>query len=71
MEEMNAMNLKAKVRNIAKTKDISAQVYCRATFSNGFFTGCQGRNYREKFILKGGLLIATMTGITWRPLHKQ
>ena len=36
MEKMNAMSLKAKVRNIAKTKGISAQVVLQNYFFERF-----------------------------------
>jgi len=62
MEKMNAMSLKAKVRNIAKTKGISAQVVLQNYFFERFLYRLSRSEYREKFILKGGLLIAAMTG---------
>jgi len=66
MEKMNAMSLKAKVRNIAKTKDISAQVVLQNYFFERFLYRLSKSEYREKFILKGGLLIAAMTGLETR-----
>jgi len=66
MKKMNAMSLKAKVRNIAKTKGISAQVILQNYFFERFLYRLSRSGYREKFILKGGLLIAAMTGLEAR-----
>jgi len=66
MEKMNAMSLKAKVRNIAKTKNISAQVVLQNYFFERFLYRLSRSEYREKFILKGGLLIAAITGLETR-----
>jgi hypothetical protein len=56
---MNAMSLKAKIRNIAKAKNISVQVVLQNFFFERFLIRLSQSEYHEKFILKGGLLIAT------------
>jgi len=63
---MNAMSLKAKIRNIAKTKGVSAQVVLQNYFFERFLDRLSRSEYRKKFILKGGLLIAAMAGLDAR-----
>jgi len=63
---MNAMSLKGKIKNIAKTKGVSAQVVLQNYFFERFLDRLSRSEYREKFILKGGLLIAAMTGLDTR-----
>jgi len=66
MGKMNAMGLKAKIRNIAKAKGVSAQVVLQNYFFERFLDRLSRSEYQEKFILKGGLLIAAMTGLDSR-----
>ncbi|MCL2762682.1 MAG: nucleotidyl transferase AbiEii/AbiGii toxin family protein [Treponema sp.] len=66
MKKMNAMSLKAKIRNIAKAKGISAQLVLQNYFFERFLDRLSRSEYREKFILKGGLLIAAMAGLDAR-----
>jgi predicted nucleotidyltransferase component of viral defense system len=66
METMNAMSLKAKIKNIAKAKSVSAQVVLQNFFFDRFLYRLSCSEYREKFILKGGLLIAAMAGLDSR-----
>jgi len=63
---MNAMSLKGKIKNIAKTKGISTQVVLQNYFFERFLDRLSKSEYQEKFILKGGLLIAAMTGLDTR-----
>jgi predicted nucleotidyltransferase component of viral defense system len=63
---MNAMSLKAKIRNIAKTKGVSAQVVLQNYFFERFLDRLSRSEYRDKFILKGGFLIAAMAGLDAR-----
>jgi predicted nucleotidyltransferase component of viral defense system len=63
---MNAMSLKAKIRNIAKSKGISAQVVLQHYFFERFLERLSLSEYQDKFILKGGLLIAAMAGLHTR-----
>jgi len=63
---MNAMSLKGNIKNIAKTKGVSAQVVLQNYFFKRFLDRLSRSEYREKFILKGGLLIAAMTGLDTR-----
>jgi predicted nucleotidyltransferase component of viral defense system len=66
MKNMNAMSLKAKIRNIAKEKGVSAQVVLQNYFFERFLDRLSRSEFREKFIVKGGLLIANMTGLDTR-----
>jgi len=62
----NATSLKAKIKAIAKDKDISAQVVLQNYFFECFLDRLVKSEYRDNFILKGGLLIATMAGLNAR-----
>jgi predicted nucleotidyltransferase component of viral defense system len=66
MEKTNVMSLKAKIKNIAKAKGISAQVVLQNFFFDRFLDRLSRSEYRDKFILKGGLLIAAMAGLDAR-----
>jgi predicted nucleotidyltransferase component of viral defense system len=66
MEKKNAMSLKAKIRNIAKEKSVSAQVVLQSYFFERFLDRLSKSEYRDKFILKGGFLIAAMAGLDAR-----
>ena len=63
---MNAMSLKAKIRNIAKVKGISAQAVLQHYFFERFLERLSRSEYLDKFIIKGGLLITTMAGLHTR-----
>lgn len=58
-----AMSLKAKIRNLAKEKDMSAQVVLQNYMFERFLKRLSKSAYRDKFILKGGILIAALVGI--------
>ena len=66
MKKINAMSLKAKIKNIAKARGVSAQVVLQNFFFECFLNRLSRSEYREKFILKGGLLIAAMAGLDVR-----
>ena len=66
MVKMNAMSLKAKVRDIAKAKGISAQVVLQHYFFERFLYRLSRSEYHKNFILKGGYLIAVMAGLDSR-----
>ncbi len=63
---MNDMSLKAKIRNIAKEKNISAQAVLQNYLMNRFLYRLSLTGYKEKFVIKGGMLIASMVGIEHR-----
>ncbi len=58
-----AMSLKAKIRNLAKKKDMSAQVVLQNYMFERFLERLSKSDYKDKFILKGGMLIAALVGI--------
>ena len=55
-----AMSLKAKIRNLAKQKDMSAQVVLQDYMFERFLERLSKSEYKDKFILKGGMLIAPL-----------
>jgi predicted nucleotidyltransferase component of viral defense system len=58
-----AISLKARIRNLAKEKDMSAQVILQNYMFERFLERLSKSDYRNNFILKGGMLIATIVGI--------
>lgn len=58
-----AMSLKAKIRNLARVKDMSAQVVLQNYMFERFMERLSQSKYQDKFILKGGMLIAALVGI--------
>ena len=64
--KVNAMSLKAKIRNLAKLNNISAQVVLQNFMFERFLERLSKSKYQDKFILKGGLLTAAMVGINNR-----
>ena len=63
---INSISLKAKIRNIAKSKGVSAQVVLQHYFFERFLERLSLSEYNDKFILKGGLLIAVIAGLQAR-----
>lgn len=59
----NAMSLKAKIRNIAKDKNIPAQVILQNYMFERLLVRLAQSEYREKFVLKGGMLVAAIVGL--------
>lgn len=59
----NAMSLKAKIRNIAKQKNIPAQVILQNYMFERLLVRLSASEYKEKFILKGGMLVAAIVGL--------
>ena len=70
----NAMSLKAKIRNIAKQKNIPAQVILQNYMFERLLVRLAASKYKDKFVLKGGMLVAASWGWTtgrrwiWTPL---
>ena len=63
MSNAKAMSLKAKIRNVAKSKNISAQVILQNYMFERFLNRLSLSEYKDKFVLKGGMLIAAIVGI--------
>lgn len=63
MSNAKAMSLKAKIRNIAKSKNIPAQVILQNYMFERFLNRLSVSDYKEKFVLKGGMLVAALVGL--------
>ena len=63
MSNSKAMSLKAKIRNIAKSKNIPAQVIMQNYMFERFLNRLSVSEYKEKFVLKGGMLVAALVGL--------
>lgn len=59
----NAMSLKAKIRNIAKARNIPAQVILQNYMFERLLVRLAQSEYRDKFVLKGGMLVAAIVGL--------
>ena len=62
----NTTQLKALVKNIAKSKNISAQLVLQNYMMERFIERISLSNYRENIIVKGGLLISSIVGLESR-----
>lgn len=58
-----AMSLKAKIRNIAKQKNIPSQVILQNYMFERLLVRLSASEYKEKFVLKGGMLVAAIVGL--------
>ena len=58
-----AMSLKAKIRNIARQKNIPAQVILHNYMFERLLVRLSASEYKEKFVLKGGMLVAAIVGL--------
>lgn len=58
-----ATSLKAKIRNIAKQKNIPAQVILQNYMFERLLVRLSASEYKEKFVLKGGMLVAAIVGL--------
>jgi len=59
----NAMSLKAKIRNLAKQKSIPAQVVLQNYMFERLLVRLAASNYKDNFVLKGGMLISAIVGL--------
>jgi len=62
----NAMSLKAQIKNLAKKKNIKAQVLLQNYMFERFLERLSLSEYQDKFVLKGGMLIAAIVGMDIR-----
>ena len=60
------MQLKAQIRNIAKQSGVSAQAVLQNFMLERFLGRISVSGYKDKFILKGGMLIASLVGTAYR-----
>lgn len=58
-----AMSLKAKIKNIAKQKNIPAQVILQNYMFERLLVRLAESEYKDKFVLKGGMLVAAIVGL--------
>ncbi len=61
-----AMSLKAKIKNYAKNNKIAAQVVLQNYMFERFLARLSQSEYKNKFVIKGGMLIASMVGLDTR-----
>lgn len=61
-----AMSLKAKIKNYAKNNNITAQVVLQNYMFERFLARLSKSEYSEKFVIKGGILIAAIVGLDTR-----
>jgi predicted nucleotidyltransferase component of viral defense system len=61
-----AMSLKAQIRNLAKKKNVKAQVLLQNYMFERFLARMSLSEYRDKIVLKGGALIAAIVGMDAR-----
>lgn len=59
----NAMSLKAKLRNLAKEKGLPAQVILQNYMFERLLVRLAASEYKDKFVLKGGMLVAVIVGL--------
>ena len=61
-----AMSLKGRIKNYANSSNIAAQVVLQNFMFERFLERLSVSKYREKFIVKGGMLIAAIVGLDTR-----
>lgn len=61
-----AMSLKAKIYSYAKSRSIAAQTVLQNYMFERFLERLSLSDYREKFVIKGGMLIAAIVGLDIR-----
>ena len=61
-----AMSLKGKIKNYAKNNNIAAQVILQNYMFERFLERLSVSDYCEKFVVKGGMLIAAIVGLDTR-----
>ena len=60
------MSLKGRIKNYAKSNNISAQVVLQNYMFERFLNRLSVSEYKEKFVVKGGMLIAAIVGLDTR-----
>ena len=61
-----AMSLKARIRNYAKKNNIAAQVVLQNYMFERFLARLSESEYKDKFVIKGVMLIAAIVGLDTR-----
>ena len=57
-----ARQLKDKVKNLSGSDSRKAQIYLRNYFMERFLERVSISQYNDKFVLKGGMLVASLVG---------
>lgn len=60
---MNDMSLKTKIKNVASQKGIMAQTVLQNYLMNKFLLRLSKSEYKDQFVVKGGMLISSIIGI--------
>jgi predicted nucleotidyltransferase component of viral defense system len=63
---LKAMSLKARIRNLAREKKIEPQILLQNYMFERFLERLSKSEHQDKFILKGGMLIAAIVGLDKR-----
>lgn len=61
-----AMSLKGRIKNYAKSRNLAAQVVLQNYMFERFLERLSVSDYSEKFVVKGGMLIAAIVGLDTR-----
>ena len=61
-----AMSLKGKIKNYAKNNNIAAQVVLQNYMFERFLARLSQSDYSQKFVIKGGMLVAAIVGLDTR-----
>ncbi|MCR5150909.1 MAG: nucleotidyl transferase AbiEii/AbiGii toxin family protein [Clostridiales bacterium] len=61
-----AMSLKAKISNYAKSNNLPSQVVLQNYMFERFLERLSKSDFREKFVIKGGVLVASIVGLSTR-----
>lgn len=62
----NDASLRGKAKTVAKQYGLSAQEVMQRYFFEHFLMRLEGTRYRERFVIKGGLLLSSMMGVAQR-----
>lgn len=63
---MTSMRMKALIRNIAKEKNINSAVVLRNYMLERLLERISRSKYKDNFVLKGGMIVASIVGIDSR-----
>ncbi len=63
---ISSESIKSKIRNLANSKNLSSQELLQMFFFERFLERLSKSQYKANFIIKGGLLVASMIGISNR-----
>lgn len=58
-----AMSLKGRINNYAKENHIAAQVVLQNFMFERFLARLSDSSFRDKFVVKGGMLVAAIVGL--------